>query len=128
MKEISAKEKSFTLPWRDETWKFYQMYGITMKMKGLGARTLQFSFKQIFSIENDDAREFLCKKGKGGKIIWLLLYERINFNAMALKFSFQFEIEMGKKKQILFFDSKPKEATTERITQNMGEGKKFDDI
>lgn len=27
-----------------------------MKMKGLGARTLQFSFKQIFYIEQDAAR------------------------------------------------------------------------
>ena len=43
---------------------------------------------------------------------------------MALKFSFQFEIEMGKKKQILFFDSKPKETTTESITQNMAGRKK----
>lgn len=122
MKEISAKEKkSFTLPWRDETWKFYQMYRITMKMKGLGARTLQFSFKQIFSIENDDAAASSCKGWKN----YLTSFIRANkFQCNGAKILISIWNWDGKKETNFAILTRSQKATTERITQNgVGEEK-----
>lgn len=122
MKEISAKEKSL-LRFHGEMKleNFIRCTESLWKWKDLARALCNFPSNKFSPLRKTMLLQVLVK---GGKIIWLLLYERINFNAMALKFSFQFEIEMEKKETNFAILTRSQKATTERITQNgVGEEK-----